>query len=164
KPAKAGSGLRREVHLPRPSLPSLSLPSLRRGGEVTKIVGLRIGSSQLAAALVNNNGAAEVLQLARSPLEHGIVAAGEVRDADALAESLKRFFGQHRLPRHGVRLGVATNRIGVRVLEVPVMEDPKQLANAIRFRAQEVLPIPIAEAVLDHVVIGEEVTEEGDAQ
>src|SRR4029078_12459592 len=52
----------------------------------------------------------------------------------------------------------------VRVLEVPVMEDPKQLANAIRFRAQEVLPIPIAEAVLDHVVIGEEVTEEGDAQ
>ena len=148
--------LRREVRLPKPSL-----PSLRRGGEASKIVGLRIGSSQLAAALVNNNGAAEVVQLARSPLERGIVAGGEVRDTEALAESLKRFFAHHKLPRRGVRLGIATNRIGVRVLEVPVMEDPKQLANAIRFRAQEVLPIPIGEAVLDHVVIGE--THEGGA-
>jgi len=128
---------------------------------VTKIVGLRVGSSQIAAALVNNNGSAEVLQLARSPLARGVVADGEVRDPDALAESLKRFFGKHRLPRRSVRLGIATNRIGVRVLEVPAMEDPKQLANAIRFRAQEVLPIPIAEAVLDHVVIGETVAEEG---
>lgn len=167
KAAKATGGLRREIQLPKPSLPSfsgLSLPSLRGNGDVTKIVGLRIGSSQLAAALVNNNGAAEVLQLARSPLERGVVAGGEVRDMDALAESLKRFFGQHKLPRRAVRLGIATNRIGVRVLEVPAMEDPKQLANALRFRAQELLPIPIGEAVLDHVVIGEEVTEDGETQ
>ena len=167
KPAKESdgaekSGLRRELHLPKPSLPSFSgfaLPSLRRKGEVAKIVGLRIGSSQLAAALVNNNGSAEVLKLARSPLERGIVAAGEVRDPDALAQALKRFFAHHRLPRRGVRLGVATNRIGVRMLEVPVMEDSRQLANAIRFRAQEVLPIPIAEAVLDHIVIGDTVVD-----
>jgi type IV pilus assembly protein PilM len=162
KPAKESdgtekSGLRREVHLPKPRLPRL--PSLRRGGEVAKIVGLRIGSSQLAAALVNNNGSAEVLKLARSPLERGIVAAGEVRDPEALTQALKRFFAHHRLPRRGVRLGVATNRIGVRMLEVPVMEDPRQLANAIRFRAQEVLPIPIAEAVLDHIVIGDTVVD-----
>jgi type IV pilus assembly protein PilM len=156
------SGLRREVHLPRLSLPSFSgirLPSLRRGGEITKIVGLRIGSSQLAAALVNNNGSAELLQLARSPLERGIIVGGEVRDSDALAEALKRFFAQHKLPRRGVRLGIATNRIGVRMLEVPAMEDPRQLANAIRFRAQEVLPIPIAEAVLDHIVVGDDVVD-----
>jgi type IV pilus assembly protein PilM len=53
-----------------------------------------------------------------------------------------------------VRLGVATNRIGVRIVEVPSIEDPKQFVNAIRFRAQEVLPIPLSEAVLDHVVLG----------
>src|SRR5439155_21423885 len=35
----------------------------------------------------------------------------------------------------------------------------KQLANAIRFRAQEVLPIPIAEAVLDHMIIGDAVAD-----
>jgi type IV pilus assembly protein PilM len=171
KPAEEGkpvetSGLRRQVKLPKPSLPSfsgISLPTFRRSNEVSKIVGLRIGSSQLAAALVNNNGSTEVQRLARSPLERGIIAGGEVRDPEALADALKRFFSQHRLPRRDIRLGVATNRIGVRMLEVPVMEDPRQLANAIRFRAREVLPIPIAEAVLDHIVVGEAIVD-GEAQ
>jgi type IV pilus assembly protein PilM len=89
------------------------------------------------------------------PLEPGVVAAGEVRDSGALATALKRFFAQNRLPRSGVRLGVATNRIGVRMLEVPAVDDPKLLENAIRFRAQEVLPFPLADAVLDHVLLGE---------
>jgi type IV pilus assembly protein PilM len=162
---EAKSLLKRDLRLPKPSLSlpgfsGLSLSSFR-GRDATKIVGLHIGSSQLAAAVVDNNGSAEVLQLARSPLERGIVAAGEVRDGVALADALKRFFAQHGLPRRGVRLGIATNRIGVRVLEVPPMDDPRQLANAIRFRAQEVLPIPIAEAVLDHIVI-EHAKEEGE--
>ena len=141
----------------------LRMPSLKRsvgdgghdGPRVAQVVGLRIGSSQLGAALVNNNGTAELLQLASTPLEPGIVADGEVRDPVALGSALKRFFAQNRLPRSGVRLGIATNRIGVRVLEVPVVDDPQLLANAIRFRAQEVLPIPLADAVLDHVVLGE---------
>jgi type IV pilus assembly protein PilM len=119
----------------------------------TKVVGLRIGSSQLAAALVSNNGSAELLRLARTPLTHGIVSAGEVRDPEALARALKQFFSKHKLPRRGVRLGIATNRIGVRVIEVPVLDDRKALANAIRFRAHEVVPIPLADAVLDHALL-----------
>jgi type IV pilus assembly protein PilM len=119
----------------------------------TKVVGLRIGSSQLAAALVSNNGSAELLRVARAPLQRGIVTAGEVRDPEALARALKQFFAKHKLPRRGVRLGVATNRIGVRVIEVPVLDDPKALLNAIRFRAHEVLPIPLADAVLDHALL-----------
>jgi type IV pilus assembly protein PilM len=58
-------------------------------------------------------------------------------------------------------LGIANNRIGVRTFEVTGIDDPKQLANAIRFRAQEVLPIPLEEAVLDYQVLSEGVTEDG---
>ena len=65
----------------------------------------------------------------------------------------KRFFKQHKLPKRGVRLGIANNRIGVRTFELTGIDDPKQLANAIRFRAQEVLPIPLEEAVLDYQVL-----------
>ena len=143
------------VRLGRPGLPVRSPRVAKPGREATRIVGLRIGSSQLAAALVDNGGSAELLRVARTPLERGIVAGGEVRDAGALADALKRFFRQQRLPRRGVRLGVATNRIGVRVLEVPAIDDERQLANAVRFRAQDVVPIPITDAVLDHVVLGE---------
>jgi len=60
-----------------------------------------------------------------------------------------------------VRLGIANNRIGVRIFEIGGIDDPRQLENAIRFRAQEALPIPIEEAVLDFHLLGERVDAEG---
>jgi type IV pilus assembly protein PilM len=126
-----------------------------------RVLGLKVGASQLAAARVANNGSAELLQIARMPLEAGIVVGGELRDPDALAEALKDFFAKHNLPKRGVRLGLANNRIGVRTFDIAGIDDPKQLTNAIRFRAQEALPIPIDEAVLDYQVLGEGVGEDG---
>jgi type IV pilus assembly protein PilM len=133
-----------------------------RGAKGAKrIIGLKIGASQLAAARVSNNGSAELLQVAREPLAPGIVVGGELRDPDALAEALKEFFATNGLPKKGVRLGIANNRIGVRTFEISGVTDPKQLGNAIRFRAQEALPIPIDEAVLDYQVLGEGVDADG---
>jgi type IV pilus assembly protein PilM len=95
-------------------------------------------------------------------LAPGVVVGGELRDPEALAEALKAFFRKHKLPRRGIRLGIANNRIGVRTLDVVGITDPKQLANAIRFRAQEALPIPVEEAVLDYRIVSESETEEGE--
>ena len=127
-----------------------------------RLVGLKIGASGLAAARIANNGQAELLQLAREPLDPGVVVGGELRDPEALAEALKVFFRKHKLPRRGIRLGIANNRIGVRTLDIVGIANPKQLANAIRFRAQEVLPIPVEEAVLDYRILSESETEEGE--
>jgi type IV pilus assembly protein PilM len=138
-------------------------PSEGRAASTThkKLVGLKIGSSQLAAARVANNGSAQLVQVARGPLASGIVVGGELRDPDALSAALKEFFAKNKLPKRGVRLGLANNRIGVRVFELEGIEDSRQLANAIRFRAQDALPIPIDEAVLDYQVLGERVDEDG---
>jgi type IV pilus assembly protein PilM len=150
------------VSLPKLSLPSVSLPSLSRGnGTNGRYVGLKIGGSQIAAARIHNGEVPELVQAARVGLEHGIVVNGELRDPEALAVVLKDFFARHKLPKRGVRLGIANNRIGVRTFEVSGIEDPKQLANAIRFRAQEVLPIPLEEAVMDYQVLSEGTSEDG---
>ncbi len=147
----------------------LAMPSLSRGGRTSggggggksskggakKLVGLKIGASQLAAARVSNNGVAELEQIARQDLPMGIVVGGELRDPDALSEALKAFFAKNKLPRKGVRLGIANNRIGVRVIDIAGVDEEKQLANAIHFRAQEALPIPLDEAVLDYHVLDE---------
>ena len=126
-----------------------------------QVVGLKIGASALAAARVSTNGAVQVEQLAREPLAAGIVTAGEVRDVGALAAALDAFFKKHKLPRRGVRVGIASNRIGVRTIELSGIDDPRQLSNAIRFRAQEVLPIPIGEAVLDYQLLSDETGDGG---
>jgi type IV pilus assembly protein PilM len=122
-----------------------------------QIVGLKIGASQLSAACIEVNGSAKLLQVAREPIPRGIVLGGEVRDIVALANELKAFFKKHKLPKRAVRVGIANNRIGVRTIEVTGIEDPKQLANAVRFRAQEALPIPVDQAVLDFQVLSETV-------
>ena len=126
-----------------------------------RLVGLKIGASQIAAARLSNNGSAELLQLAREDLDPGIVVGGELREPELLAEVLREFFKRNGLPRRGVRLGIANNRIGVRTFEIAGIDDPKQLDNAIRFRAQEALPIPIEQAVLDYQILGEDLDDEG---
>ena len=148
-----------KISLPKPT------PKAHTGGghPVKRLVGLKIGASQLAAARVSNNGAAELVQVARQPLEQGVVVGGEVRDPEALALALKQFFAKNKLPRKNVRLGIASNRIGVRVFDLVGIDDEKQLENAIRFRAQEALPIPLDEAVLDYHVLGESLDEDGTA-
>jgi type IV pilus assembly protein PilM len=151
----------KEQKLKEPKQRAPKIKAERGSKGAKRIVGLKVGASQLAAARVANNGSAELLQLAREPLEPGIVVGGELRDPDALAEALKEFFAKHKLPKKGVRLGIANNRIGVRTFEVAGIDDSKQLTNAVRFRAQEALPIPIDEAVLDFQVLGEGVGEDG---
>jgi type IV pilus assembly protein PilM len=126
-----------------------------------RITGLKIGGSQLAAARVHNNGVPELVQVARQDLEPGVIVGGELRDLEGLSVALKDFFKRHKLPRQGVRLGIANNRIGVRIFEIGGIEDVNQLENAVRFRAHEVLPIPIEEAVIDWQVLGEREEEDG---
>jgi type IV pilus assembly protein PilM len=157
KPEKAP----KERRVKEPKAPKVKAEKGAKGAK--RLVGLKIGASQLAAARVANNGSAELLQVAREPLMPGIVVGGELRDPDALADALKDFFAKHKLPKKGVRLGIANNRIGVRTFEISGIADPKQLGNAIRFRAQEVLPIPIDEAVLDYQVLDEGVDDQGQA-
>jgi type IV pilus assembly protein PilM len=155
KPAREGLKLK---------MPRLERPArAKRGSSVPKrLVGLKIGASQLAAARVANNGSAELLQVAREELQPGIIVGGELREPELLADALREFFRSNNLPKRNVRLGIANNRIGVRSFEIVGIDDPKQLDNAIRFRAQEALPIPIEEAVLDYQILGESTNEEGE--
>jgi type IV pilus assembly protein PilM len=159
---------RKELSLKRaPKAPKTPKPKRSRsatsssGRKAKRVVGLKVGASQLAAACVATNGTVELQQVARQPLEPGVVVNGELRDPEALAEALKSFFSRNKLPKNNVRLGLATSRIGVRVIDIGGIDDQKQLDNAVRFRAQEALPIPLDEAVLDYHVVGESVDDEG---
>jgi type IV pilus assembly protein PilM len=148
-----------KLSLKKVSLPAAHKPSL--GHKVDRVVGLKIGGSQISAACIANNGSAKLEQIARTPLARGIISGGELRDIPALADALRTFFEQNELPRKGVRLGIASSRIGVRSIELPAIDNEEQFLNAVRFRAQEALPIPLDEAMLDYRVLGDRVAEGG---
>ena len=53
-----------------------------------------------------------------------------------------------------MRLGIANQRVVVRTLRLPAIEDPNELAAAVRFSAQEQIAMPLDQAVIDHRVVG----------
>ncbi|MEP6893151.1 MAG: pilus assembly protein PilM, partial [Gaiellaceae bacterium] len=69
--------------------------------------------------------------------------------------ALRTFFADNKLPTRDVRIGIASNRIGVRTFEISGVEDGARFDNAVRFKAHEVLPIAGSEALLDGRVLDE---------
>jgi len=116
------------------------------------IVGLDIEPGFVAAAEFSNGGAPRLVKAATAGLGPGLFHEGEVVDVDGLSEKLRAFFRDNELPKR-VRLGVASQKIAVRVIELPAIENEQELEAAVRFQAQEELPMPLEQAVLDHRVL-----------
>src|SRR5256714_8618286 len=124
------------------------------------IVGLDLDGEFIAAVQTAPDGISRAVSAELPP---GVITGGEVTGVDALSDALRDFFKTHALPRR-VRLGVSNQQIVVRHLELPKIEDPEELAVAVRFQAAEAIPMPLDEVVLDHQVVGETVTTEGAAR
>jgi len=88
---------------------------------------------------------------------------GEVVDSDALGHLLKDIFKAASLPRD-VRLGVANQQIVVRQIDLPRIEDDKDLEAAVRFQASEAIAMPLNEVVLDFQRVGDAVDADGNAR
>ena len=114
------------------------------------LVGLDIDPSGITAAEVRVNGRIGIERAAMAPLETGIVRDGEITDAEGLAETLRTLYRDNRGLGKQVRIGVANQKIVVRVIELPPIIDEKELDAAVRFHAQDQLPMPLDQAVIDY--------------
>ncbi len=117
----------------------------------TASVGLDITSESIAATEVQNGGS--VGRTAIVPLQPGVVKEGDLVNREVLSDALKDLFSRHKLNKT-VRVGVANQRVVVRTMQLPLIEDDEELETAVRFRAQEAIPMPLEQAVLDHQVVG----------
>jgi type IV pilus assembly protein PilM len=141
--------------------PSLKLNLGRRGS--VDIVGLDIQPGHVAAVQARVNGSIVVKHAVGAPLPADTVREGEVLDEGVLSEALREVFKDSGLSRR-VRLGVANQRTVLRTLELPPVTDRKELAAAVRFQAQDQVPMPLSNAVLDFHPLGIFETPEGPRQ
>jgi type IV pilus assembly protein PilM len=135
-----------------------TLRSRRHAGDT--VVGLEIEPSHIAAAEVSVNGKLVVERAAVQLLEPRLVRDGEPTDVEALAARISEMFETNGFGRR-VRVGLAHQRIVVRTLDIPMVDDPRELDAAIAAQARDHIPMPMDEAVLDHVVLGPVATLEG---
>jgi type IV pilus assembly protein PilM len=143
-----------------PRIPNLSLPG-GRGGR--GLVGLDIQPGYIAAAQAHVNGGISVQHAAGAPLAPDALREGEVLDERTLSDALRELFKDGRLGKR-VRIGLANQRTVLRTLELPPVTDRKELAAAVRFQAEDQVPMPLAGAVLDFHSLGVIDTPEGPRQ
>jgi type IV pilus assembly protein PilM len=131
--------------------PSLKLNIGRRAG--ADVVGLDIQPGLVAAVQARVNGSILAERAAALPLPSDTVREGEVVNEDALCETLRKLFGDSGLGKR-VRVGVANQRTVLRTLELPPVTDRKELDAAVRFQAQDQVPMPLGNAVMDFHPLG----------
>ncbi len=120
----------------------------------SRAVGLDIDRGALKAVQISESGGNYTLQhVGYRKLPSGAVSEGEVADGDLLAAELKEFWSSHSFKGKTVYLGVANQKVVVRLLDFPRMS-PDDLKGAIGFEAQDHIPMPIDEAILDYMVLG----------
>ncbi len=132
---------------------------LKRGVE-SSLVGLEIEAGSIAAAEVRKDAPGAVAEVATQALPTGAFDDGEVVDPAAVSAALRVLFENHGLSKR-VRLGIANQRVVVRTIRLPAIEDPAELDSAVRFTAQEQIAMPLDQAVIDHRVIGGVAASEG---
>jgi type IV pilus assembly protein PilM len=90
-------------------------------------------------------------------LPMGSVVEGEIVDADAVASAIRQLVRTTGLRSADVAIGVSNQKVVVRLIDLPYMEDA-ELQGAIRYQAQDYIPIPVEEAILDFQIIGDYMT------
>jgi type IV pilus assembly protein PilM len=126
-----------------------------------KQIALDIGGSSLVAVEVS--GAGDRLKLRGCwewPLSDGLVVDGEIVDADLFARELRAFANQNKLRNRMVQVSVSNQKVIVRNVDMPDMTE-EELRGAIEFQAQDYIPIPVEEAVMDFQIVGKKTSADG---
>jgi type IV pilus assembly protein PilM len=119
-----------------------------------RTVGLDIDRGSIKAVQISGAGGGYTLQhVGYHRLPPGTILDGEVADHDLLAAEIREFWDSHSFNGKAVTLGVSNQKVVVRLLDFPHMAQA-DLQGAISFEAQDHIPMPLDEAVLDYVVLG----------
>src|SRR5829696_3712662 len=118
-----------------------------------RTVGLDVGTNAVRAIEVNLGRSGPVVErVGQVALPYGAVMAGEVVDAPAVASALRRLWKEVGFSTRKVVVGVANARVVARVAELPDMPD-SEIRSSLEYQVQDLIPIPVKDAVLDHQVL-----------
>ena len=118
-----------------------------------RLIGLDIGTNAVTIAEVTAGTPPRLDMFAQVALPRDAMREGEVADEAAVTDAVARLRAEVGLKKVPVRVGIASPRVVVRQVEMPVMSRD-ELMSALQFQAGDLIPIPIEDAVLDFAILG----------
>lgn len=118
------------------------------------VVGLDIGTTHVRGAEVEQSkspggAGSTLLRYSQVPLPLGAVRDGEVAEPETVASALRQLWQRGGFKSREVVMGIGNQRVLVRELEMPAMP-MAQLRSTLPFQVQELLPVPVEDALLDY--------------
>ncbi|MEA3020515.1 MAG: type pilus assembly protein PilM, partial [Actinomycetota bacterium] len=125
------------------------------------VIGLDVGTAAVRAAELRfGRGSPALVRFGQVALEPGAVIGGEVVDVHAVAAALRRLWKEGGFRERRVVTAVSGARVVARMTELPAMSD-SDLRSSLPFQIQDIIPIPLDEAVVDYQVLEPFVDETG---
>ncbi|MET1019148.1 MAG: type IV pilus assembly protein PilM [Microterricola sp.] len=126
------------------------------------IVGLDIGSAGLRAVELADATKARptVVRYHEIELPAGAISRGEVVEPHTVAGAIKRLWSTGGFTSKNVVLGVGNHRVLARDFSVPRMS-PRRIRESLPFHVQDMIPVPVSEALLDFYPNSESIGEGG---
>ena len=125
-----------------------------------QVVGLDIGTSAVRAAEVSSGKNGLTLsKFGQVALPAGSVVDGEIRDAGSVSQAIATLFKRNKISNKKVVVGVANQRVVVRQVDLPYLEE-KDFRASLKFQVAEHIPMPVDEAEIDYQILADYETAE----
>ena len=126
------------------------------------IVGVDISSGEIRAVEVRDAASAKpfVVKYSSIPLPEGAVLRGEVVEVATVVTALRQLWSSGGFSSKDVVLGIGNHRVLARDLTVPKMSI-ERIRESLPFQVQDLLPVPVEQALLDFYPVSESNTEQG---
>lgn len=120
-----------------------------------QVVGLDIGASAVRAAELDiGSGQPELVAFGQVGLPPGAIVDGEVQDASAIADAIKRLWVNGKFTSRSAVVGLAGLRAITREIDLPYVPD-SEIDSAVRFQSEEVIPFPPDKTILSAQVLAD---------
>lgn len=118
--------------------------------------GLDIGTSSIKACqLSREDGRFRLVALGLTPTPGQGLASEAEKDWRATAEVVKKLINEAKIATRSVATSFPEGQVFTRVIEMPKLSS-EELASAIRWEAEQYIPMPLDEVSLDHLDVSRE--------
>lgn len=122
-------------------------------GKSRELVGLDLGSHSIKLVELKQKGKSfELVSFGIQPLPPEAIVEGAIMDSSAVAEAIDSLFVSNNVKRTEVATSVSGGSVIVKKISLPAMSED-ELAESIRWEAEQYIPFPIDEVNLDHKVL-----------
>jgi type IV pilus assembly protein PilM len=122
---------------------------------VSSFFGLDIGTTAVRVVQLRGGGPVKsLLRYAYVPIDSKLVLSDSKNDQQRLAQVIKELVDQAHLSTRNVAVGIPSQRVFTAVVDFDRLP-PADLAKAIRYQADALIPTPLDKSKIDWAVIGD---------